>query len=127
VRSLLIVGASAAIFLFVLVRNDRAAREDVRAEDAAVGRLLALVGKPPGPPFVEGGYRFEWIGGGELPPLVLAYPAGKGASLLAASADGSVYTFELFDDPPPDVTPLRIRLARDGENLPIPSGWRKVR
>jgi hypothetical protein len=38
---------------------------------------------------------------------------------------GAVYAYELFGDAPPDVTPLRVHVARGVEGAP--PGWRKVR
>ncbi len=123
-RSLLVIGVSAAVFFLYLARNAREAQALVREEDRAVERILALVGSPPGPPRVEDGYRFAWATGGDLPSVLLAFPDDAGVSLFAA-VPGAVYAYELFDDPPPDVTPVRIHVARGAEGAP--PGWRKVR
>jgi hypothetical protein len=124
VRSLLLIVAAAAVFILFLVRNEREARATVRAEDAAIERALALASGPRSPPRSEGGYRFEWKEGGDLPPLLIASPDGVGVSLFAAAPGGAVYAFELFEEPPPDVTPLRIAVARGAGP---PAGWRQIR
>jgi hypothetical protein len=124
VRSLLVLGLAAAVFALHLARNAREAQALVREEDRAIDRILALVEAPPGPPRVEDGYRFAWATGAGLPAVLLAFPDGAGVCLFAA-VPGAVYAFELFDDPPPDVTPLRIHVAKSVEGAP--PGWRKVR
>lgn len=125
-RSLFVLGAAAALFLVFLVKNERNAQEMVRAEDAAVGRLEALVKGPPGPPFVEGEYRFQWVEGGGLPAVLFAFPDGAAISLFAAAPDGSVYAYEIFEGmDPPEPTPLRVHVARAAAGPP--PGWRKVR
>jgi hypothetical protein len=126
VRSLAIIGIAAAVFVLFLVRNERSAQEVVRAEDAALGRLRALAAAPPGPPRIEGGYRFEWALGGDLPPVLLALPETTGVCLFAAAPGGAVYACDLFGAPAPDVTPLRIHAARAAENPPLPPGWRPI-
>lgn len=126
-KSLVVIGAAAAVFLVFLVQNERRAQELVRVEDGAVERLLTLAKAPPGPPVVEGGYRFDRVEGGTLPGLLLAIPDGAGITVFAAAPDGAVYAYEIFDDPPPDVTPLRVALTRAAESPPLPPGWRKVR
>ncbi len=126
-RSLLVIGATATVFTLFLVRNGRNAEETVRAEDEAVEHLVGLAQGPRGPPHSAGGYRFRWADGGDLPPLLLASPEGKGVCLFAATEKGAVYAFELFDAPPPDVTLLRIHAAREAAAPPLPPGWRKIR
>lgn len=123
-RSLLVIGVSAAVFVLYLARDARDARALVRGEDRAIERALALADGPPGPPRVEDGYRYAWATGGDLPALLLAFPDGAGVCLLAA-VPGAVYAYEIFDEPPPDVTPVRIHLAKGAEGAP--PGWRKVR
>jgi hypothetical protein len=124
VRSLLVIAAAAGVFVLFLVRHERAARDTVRAEDSAIEHALALAAGPRGPPRSEGGYRFEWKDGGDLPALLIAAPDGVGVSLFAAAPGGAVYALELFDEPPPDVTPLRIAVARGAGP---PAGWRQIR
>ena len=123
-RSLLVIGASAAVLVLFLVRNEREARATVGAEDKAIERALALAEGPRGPPRSEGGYRFEWREDGDLPPLLLASPDGMGNSLFAAAPGGVVYAYEIFDAPAPDVTPLRIHVAKA---TGLPGGWRQIR
>lgn len=125
-RSLLVIGAAAAVFVLFLVRNEREARETARTEDLAVERLRSLAAAPPAPPHTEGGYRFEWTQGGDLPPILLALPEGKGICLFAAAPGGALYAFDLFGARAPDVTPLRIHVARAAENPPLPPGWRLI-
>ncbi len=125
-RSVLIIGAAAAVFVLFLVRNERDAQQTVRAEDEAVERLRALFADPRGPPRNEGGYRFQWVQGGDLPAMLLAYPEQKGVCLFAAAPGGAVYAYELFGAPAPDVTRLRIHVARVAENPAPPPGWRKI-
>jgi hypothetical protein len=119
-----VLGAAAAVFVLYLARNEREARALVRAEDVAVERVLSLVAGPPGPPRVEDGYRFAWVEGGELPAVLLAHPDGNGICLFAA-VPGAVYAYEVFDGDPPDVTPVRVHVARGAGGAP--PGWRKVR
>ncbi len=126
-RSLLVIGAVATVFTLYLVRNARKAEDVVRAEDEAVDHLVALAKGPRGPPHSAGGYRFRWADGGDLPPLLLASPDGTGVCLFAATERGAVYAFELFDAPPPDVTPLRIHAAREALAPHAPAGWRRIR
>jgi hypothetical protein len=125
VRSLLVLGAAAAVFVLYLVRNERQAEAHVRAEDAAIERIAELVQGPPGPPRVEAGYRFRWIEGGELPPVLVGSPDGGPGVCLFAATPGAVYAYEVFDEPPPDVTPIRVLVAKKAEGAP--PGWRKVR
>jgi len=127
VRSLLVIGVTATVFVVFLVRNERSAQAIVRAEDAAVERLGELVAKPPAPPHVEGGFRFEWADEGDLPPLLLARPEEGGPCLFAAPRGGGIYAFDLIGRSPPDVTSLRIHVARATEDRPLPAGWRKIR
>ena len=126
-RSLLVIGAAATVFTLFLVRNARNAEDAVRAEDEAIEHLVALAKGPRGPPHSAGGYGFRWADGGDLPPLLLALPDGIGVCLFAATEKGTVYALELFDAPPPDVTPLRIHAAREAEGLALPPGWRRIR
>ena len=115
-RSLVVIVLSAAVFAGFLVQNERRAQALVRTEDKAIDRAVALVARPPGPPVVEDGYRFEWIREGTLPPLLAAFPEeGKGISVFVAAPDGSVYAYEIYDDPPPDLTPLRVHVAREAD------------
>lgn len=123
-RSLVVLGAAAAIFLFYLVRNEREAQALVRTEDLAIERIRGLAQGPPGPPHVEDGYRFVWAKGGELPPVLLGYPDGHGVCLFAATPE-AVFAYELFGDEPPDATIIRVHVARGAEGAP--PGWRKVR
>ena len=118
------MGAAAAVLVLFLVRNARDAQATIRAEDAAIERALDLAGGPRGPLRSEGHYRFEWREDGDLPPLVLAWPDGVGVCLFAAAPGGVVYAFELFGGPAPDVTPLRIHVAK---GTGVPAGWRKIR
>ncbi|HEX5136827.1 MAG TPA: hypothetical protein VFY93_07645 [Planctomycetota bacterium] len=122
-RSLLVLGAAAAGFALFLLRNEREAQALVRAETTAMERAEALADGPPGPPRVEGGYRFAWAHGGELPALLVATPEGDAICMFAA-AKGAVYAYDLFEADPPDVTPLRVHVLRGGN---LPAGWRKVR
>lgn len=123
-RSLLVIGLSAAVLVLFLVRNEREARATVRAEDAAIDRAVALAAGPRSPPRSEGGYRFEWREDGDLPAVLLAVPDGDGVSLFATAPGGPVFAYELFGAPAPDVTPLRIHLAK---GTALPGGWRKIR
>jgi len=123
VRSLVILGAAAAAFVLFLVRNEREAQALVRTETTAIERAAALAEGPPGPPRVEDGYRFAWSHGGELPAVLVATPEGDAVSMFAA-VKGAVYAYDLFDEEPPDITPLRVHLLRGGN---LPAGWRKVR
>lgn len=127
-RSLLLLAVAAAVFVLFLVQNQRNAQELLRTENAAVERLRALARGPPEPPRTEDGYRFEWVQGGDLPPILVASPEeGRGVCLFAASPKGAVYAYDLLDGGLPDVTPVRVRLARAAEPAaPVP-GWRPVR
>jgi hypothetical protein len=134
VRSLAVLAAAAAIFVLFLVRNDRRAEHLVRSEEEAVRRLRELAAAPPGPPRVEAGYRYEWLSGGELPPLVVARPvtAGEdGILCFAATGAGRVYSFDLLAQQPAGAEPawsrLRARLAAATGGAPaLPPGWRQV-
>jgi len=123
VRSLLVLGAAVAAFALFLLRNEQQAQAMVRAETTAVERARTLAQGPPGPPRVEGGYRFAWTHGGELPALLVATPE-DGAICMFAAAEGAVFSYDLFEEDPPDVTPLRVHVLRGGN---VPAGWRKVR
>jgi len=128
VRSLLFIVLTAAAFAGFLVRNELRAQALVRTEDQAIDRLAALVDAPPGPPVVEHGYRFEWIEGGTLPAVLFAFPeSGSGMTVFATAPGSGVFAYEIFDDPPPDLTPLRVSVARAAEAPPLPPGWRRVR
>ncbi len=126
-RSLLVIGGAAAFFVVFLVRNDRDGRDTVRAEDEALEQLASLALGPRGPPRSAGGYRFQWVLGGDLPELLLAAPDGEGVCLFATTAGGPVYAYELFGAPAPDVTLLRAHAARAAEGHPLPPGWRRIR
>jgi hypothetical protein len=127
VRSLLIIGASAAVFVIYLVAHHRDAREILRAEEAALEKIVALREGPPGPPHSAGGYRFAWTLGGDLPPFLLASPDAPHVVLFATTPGGSVYAYDLFGAAVPDVTALRVHAARAAENPPLPAGWKRIR
>lgn len=121
------MGAAAAVLVTFLVLNERNAQDRLRTENEAVARMSALASGPPGPPQSAGGYRFQWVQGGDLPALLLASPDGTPACLFATTPGGTVYSYDLFDAAAPDVTPLRVHVARSAENPPLPAGWRRIR
>jgi hypothetical protein len=132
VRSVVVLVAAAAVFGLFLVRNQRRADDLVRAEREALSRLRALVEAPPGPPHVAEGYRYEWLLGGDLPPLLIATPERTGIDgvcRFAAAPQGAVYVCDPLASQSsrgfPDATPLRVRLARPAPAA-MPLGWRQL-
>lgn len=126
----------AGVFVLFLVRNHQHAERLIRAESTAAARLRELATAPPGPPVVEGGYRFQWVEGDGLPPLLVARPERRGedgCAHLAATTDGTVYAYDTVqrytEGNRPDVTPLRVNLTRppeEQEKTAAPGGWRRV-
>ncbi|MGH7163335.1 MAG: hypothetical protein ACREID_07610, partial [Planctomycetota bacterium] len=108
----------------------------LRAESAAVGRLRALVRERPAPPHEEGGYRFFWCEGEELPPLLVAAPVRPGETGVRsfASLDGvAIYERDPVTHRPPAPSPGEARLRRylalsDAEKRDAehPPDWRRL-
>jgi len=136
VRALVILAAAAAVFTLFVLRTHQRAGQLVEAENAAAAHARELAAAPPGPPVVEGGYRFEWVTGGGLPAILVARPERRGEDGVchfAALPDGTVYAFDtvrrLADDDRPDVTPLRVHVAQPPEDRgesAAPGGWQPL-
>ena len=132
-RALLILVFAVAGFAGYFLWNQRAARELVRNEEVALGRLRELAPAGAGDAREEAGYRFAWVAGEELPGVWVAAPLVRGEAGVRwfVTTDGaSVYQFDtvLFRAPQnrPDVRALRRHLAMPGderrEQAP-PAGW----
>ena len=128
-RSAVLVLLAGGVFAWFVATRDGAARRALDAEEAALRRLDALRGAGPGEERAEGGYRFHWVSGDDLPPVAVARPEGAGRRWFAAGADGPLYAFDTVlrraPGGEPDLTVLRRHLARPAAERPAdpPGGW----
>jgi hypothetical protein len=133
VRSLAILLAAAAVFLAYLVAAHTRANRALAGEEAALARLEELVRLGPRPELVEGGYRFAWLEGNDLPSLLVASPvrAGRDGVRWFATVDGTrIYEFDTVRYRAPAGAPrtdrLRFHVAldpADRERTRPPTGW----
>ena len=129
---ILLILAVASFAGYLLWIHGRTEAMVIGERDVCV-RLRALAADPGREACEERGYRFEWIGGDDLPEVLVASPSRHGETGVRwfATAKGeAIYQFDtvLFraTDDRPDLSGLRRFLALEPDERRVrglPPGW----
>ncbi len=132
-RWLVLTVLAVASFAAYLLWIHGSAEALVATEREVCVRLRALAKEGTRAAREEHGYRFAWVEGRELPPVLVASPAVHGETGVRwfATVDGDeIYQYDpvLFRAARnrPDVAVLRRHLALSAEqrrHRPLPTGW----